>query len=80
MTTGRKRMYDWILRTFVDGWEGTADEWWAQHPDVKTINSIAPCFTYMKQKGLIEPAGVRRPTRNGGEATPYRFCGQSVTF
>lgn len=69
----RTHMQEWILQTFKNGWSGTADEWWEEHPEVKTINSIAPTFTYLKKEGTIERAGSRRPTRNGGEATPWRL-------
>jgi hypothetical protein len=61
-----------IDRDFAAGWEGTADDWWAAHPWVTTINSIAPHFTRLKQLGLIVPSGSRRRTRAGGLATPFR--------
>ena len=61
-----------IVGSFEVGWEGTADEWWAQHPEVSTINSVAPTFTYLKQIGMIVPSGPRRLTRHGGLATPWK--------
>lgn len=63
---------DRIIASFNEGWSGTADEWWAQNPDVSTINNVAPSFTYLKQQQFIEPNGTRRRTRHGGMAQPYR--------
>jgi hypothetical protein len=65
-------MAEMIELSFDNGWEGTADKWWAQHPWVTTINSIAPTFTHLKQEGIIVKAGDRERTRSGGLATPYR--------
>lgn len=62
-----------VVRSFKEGWQGTADEWWAQNPDVSTINNVAPVFTHLKQAGIIVPAGSRRRTRHGGLATPWKW-------
>lgn len=61
-----------IEAEFANGWEGTADEWWAQHPLVSTINNVAPVFTHLSQAGLIEPTGEKRRTRHGGMARVFR--------
>ncbi len=71
-TKAREDLHHRIALSFEDGWEGTADDWWAQHPEVSTINSVAPMFTHLKQVQKIVPAGPRRPTRHGGLATPWR--------
>lgn len=61
-----------IEQDFAEGWQGTADDWWAQHPEVTTINFIAPVFTSLKQEGTIAPTGVKKRTRHGGVAQVYR--------
>jgi hypothetical protein len=53
------------------GWEGTVDDWWAAHPWVLTVNSIAPTFTHLKKAGRIESAG-RKLTRSGSLANVWR--------
>jgi len=63
---------DQIQRSFDQGWTGTADSWWGQHPGVKSINSVAPTFTHLKQAGEIVPAGPRVRTRSGGLAVPFK--------
>lgn len=62
-----------IERDLKSGWVGCADAWWAGHAYIKTINSIAPTFTRLKQEGKLVPLG-RTTTRSGGKATVWGWA------
>lgn len=70
MKYGSSAILSRIERDFANGWHGSADKWWAENPDITTINSIAPHFTALKQEGRIRKVGVER-TRHGGVATTF---------